>query len=91
LSSAKLIRAYIYEALCLVISSLICGTVIGVVIALTLTLQFNLFLEMPFTFDFPYYLYATLIIMSVIVAFVGSYVPAKSLKEKEIALVLKGL
>jgi ABC-type lipoprotein release transport system permease subunit len=50
LSASKLIRAYIYEALCLVISSLICGTLIGILIALTLTLQFNLFLQMPFRF-----------------------------------------
>ena len=91
LSVNQLIRAYIYEALCLVISAFACGTVIGVVIALTLTAQFNLFLEMPFQFDFPYILFCSVGVKAVIVAVVGSYIPARILRNKEIALVLRGL
>lgn len=91
LSVNALIRAYIYEALCLVVSAFFCGTVIGVVIALTLTAQFNLFLEMPFQFNFPYILFITVGVMAVIVAIVGSWLPARSLRKKEIAFVLRGL
>ncbi|EFC47009.1 FtsX domain-containing protein [Naegleria gruberi] len=90
LSVNALIRAYIYEALCLVISAFISGTVIGCVIALTLTAQFNLFLEMPFQFDFPYYLFFSILIMALICAILGSYLPARNLRKKEIALVIRG-
>jgi ABC-type antimicrobial peptide transport system permease subunit len=91
LSVSALIRSYIYEALCLVASSLLCGFVIGVTIALTLTAQFNLFLEMPFQFDFPYILFFSLIAMALVVAVVGSWIPARILRKKEIAIVLRGL
>jgi len=90
LSVNKLIRAYIYEALCLVVSAFFCGTCIGIVIAASLTAQFNVFLEMPFQFDFPYILFFTMMAMSLIVAVVGSYLPARILKKQQIALVLKG-
>ncbi len=90
LSVNKLIRAYIYEALCLVISAFFCGTVIGIVIAATLTAQFNLFLEMPFQFNFPYPIFFSMMGMSLIVAVVGSYLPARALKRQQIASVLKG-
>ena len=90
LSVSALIRAYIYEALCLVVSAFVCGTIIGCVIAITLTVQFNLFLEMPFQFDFPYYLFFSILAMALICAILGSYFPARGLRKKEIALVLRG-
>nr|CAG4716010.1 unnamed protein product [Naegleria fowleri] len=91
LSVNALIRAYIYEALCLVVSAFLSGTVIGCVIALTLTAQFNLFLEMPFQFDFPYYLFISMLVMALLCAIFGSYIPARNLRKKEIALVLRGV
>lgn len=36
-------RLYIYEALCVVLSSVILGTIIGLLVSVTLILQFNLF------------------------------------------------
>jgi ABC-type antimicrobial peptide transport system permease subunit len=91
MSVNQLIRAYIYEALCLVVAAFACGTVIGVVIAMTLVAQFNVFLEMPFHFAFPYWLFLSLAAMALIVAVLGSYIPARVLRRKEIALVLRGL
>ena len=90
-SVSQLIRAYIYEALCLVVAAFLCGTIIGVVIALTLVAQFNVFLEMPFQFAFPYLLFASLAVMALVVAVVGSYIPARVLRNKAIAFVLRGL
>ena len=49
-----MIRAYIYEALAIIIAAVLTGALIGLLIAITLTLQFNLFTEMPFVFTFPY-------------------------------------
>jgi ABC-type antimicrobial peptide transport system permease subunit len=91
LSVNKLIRAYMYEALALVVSAFFCGTVIGLVTAMTLTAQFNLFTQMPYQFDFPYVLFFSLGAMAVIVAILGSYFPARQLRKKEIAYVLRGL
>ncbi|KAL0483814.1 hypothetical protein AKO1_014032 [Acrasis kona] len=91
LSVSKLVRAYIYEALVLVISAFFCGTVIGLAIAMTLISQFNLFLQMPFMFEFPYWLFGSIGLMAVVVAVLGSYFPARELRKKEIAYVLRGL
>lgn len=66
------------------------GSIIGLLIAITLTLQFNLFTEMPFAFDFPYILFGSVLAMSLFVAVLGSYVPARSLRSKQIASALKG-
>ncbi len=63
---------------------------IGLLIAITLTLQFNLFTEMPFAFDFPYVLFFSVLAMSLFVAVVGSYMPARVLRGKQIASALKG-
>jgi len=90
LNSGQVIRVYIYEALCIIFSALFLGTISGMLIAITLTLQFNLFTEMPFHFDFPYLLFFSVIIMSLLVAVGGSYLAARGIKNKEIAHVLKG-
>lgn len=119
LSVSKLIRAYIYEALCLVLSAFTCGTIIGVAIAITMVMQvcilavssfsipsmrltsfffisfchvqFNLFLEMGMVFEFPWPTFVVLFVMAVVVAILGSYIPARFLKQKSISQVLKGL
>ena len=75
LSVNALVRAYIYEALVLVIAAFTCGTVIGIAIAITLTMQFNLFLQMPFNFEFPYWLFFSMGAMAMIVAVLGFIFP----------------
>lgn len=50
----QLSRIYIYEALILVVASGLIGTIVGIVIAVTLTLQILMFMELPFQFVFPY-------------------------------------
>jgi ABC-type antimicrobial peptide transport system permease subunit len=91
MSVNQLIRAYIYEALCLVISAVLSGTIIGLTIALTLTAQFNVFLETPWEFNFPYWIFASLSVMAIVVAILGSYIPARVLRKKDIAMVLRGI
>ena len=90
LSAAQVTRVYIYEALCIIISALLLGSATGMGIAVTLTLQFNLFTEMPFHFDFPYFLFGSVMIMSVVVAIGGSYLASLDIKKLQIAQVLKG-
>lgn len=90
LSGAQVIRVYIYEALCVVASAALLGSVIGALIALTLTLQSTLFTEMPFVFNFPTVLFFSVMIMALFVAVFGSYLPADKLRQKQIAIALRG-
>eukprot|EP01064_Diplonema_japonicum_P011147 TRINITY_DN1840_c3_g1_i1.p1 TRINITY_DN1840_c3_g1~~TRINITY_DN1840_c3_g1_i1.p1 ORF type:complete len:1156 (+),score=159.94 TRINITY_DN1840_c3_g1_i1:26-3469(+) len=85
----QLIKAYVYEALCTVLSAFFCGCVIGLIIAITLTVQFNMFVEMPMDFTFPYVLFIVVFCEALFTAIVGSYVPALELRKKQIAQVLK--
>eukprot|EP01118_Nematostelium_gracile_P018642 TRINITY_DN8356_c0_g1_i2.p1 TRINITY_DN8356_c0_g1~~TRINITY_DN8356_c0_g1_i2.p1 ORF type:complete len:428 (+),score=120.56 TRINITY_DN8356_c0_g1_i2:64-1284(+) len=91
LNANRVIRMYIYEALCLIASSVVIGSFIGLMVSITLTLQFNLFTELPFTFDFPYVLFFSVFAMSIGVAVIGSYMPSVQLKKKDIAIALKNM
>ena len=79
-----------YEAICIIGSALFLGCGTGLIIAVTLTLQFNLFTEMPFSFDFPYVLFSSVVVMAISVAVGGSYLAASDIKKLPIAQVLKG-
>lgn len=91
LTSATVIRMYVYEALCLILSSVFIGSTIGMAVSVTLTMQFNVFTELPFSFDFPYFLFFSVLAMSIAVAIGGSYLPASAIKKKDIAIALKNL
>jgi len=90
LSGTRVIRLYIYEALCLVFSCIILGTIVGSLISITLTLQFNLFTELPFQFSFPVPLYTSVMCLSIAVAIFGSYLPARKLANRQISRVIRG-
>lgn len=90
MQSGQVVRVYIYEALAIVISSVLIGFVIGDLVSITLTLQTTLFTELPYQFEFPTLLFFAITIMSITVAVLGSYFPARSLLNKRIASALKG-
>ena len=48
LTKAQSQRVFLYEALVIILSSIIVGTFIGIVVSISLILQFNLFSELPF-------------------------------------------
>jgi len=89
LTARQVQKAYILEALSLVLSSFFLGSVIGIIIAVSLSLQINLFLESPFEFAFPVENFFILFCMCICVAFVASYVPSKALIREQIAIVIK--
>jgi len=91
MTAAQVIRVYIYEAMSIVLASVIIGFIIGDMVSITLTLQACLFSELPFTFDFPTLLFFSVVGMSIIVSITGSYLPARVLQEKRIASALKNL
>jgi ABC-type antimicrobial peptide transport system permease subunit len=71
LSNVEVVMVYVYEALALTASCVVLGTMVGLLIAISLTLQFNLFTEMPFAFEFPYGLYFSMVLMALCCAVVG--------------------
>eukprot|EP01105_Mastigella_eilhardi_P014560 TRINITY_DN3312_c0_g1_i1.p1 TRINITY_DN3312_c0_g1~~TRINITY_DN3312_c0_g1_i1.p1 ORF type:complete len:1294 (-),score=364.22 TRINITY_DN3312_c0_g1_i1:27-3428(-) len=88
---ANLVTAlYVFEALCLVLSAVFMGTLLGIVVAVLLTAQFDLFTQLPFQFDFPIVLFAAALVMSFVVAVLGSLLPATAIRIKKIGAVLKG-
>lgn len=56
-----------------------------------LTLQTNLFSDNPFEFVFPGSVFALVAILALVVAVVGSYIPANKFRHKDIAIALRGL
>jgi len=89
LNGVQVVMIYIYEALAIVISSVFLGTTIGIIISVSLTLQFNLFTEMPFVMEFPLTLFLVLFFMSIFCAVVGSFYPANSFLRKTISNVIR--
>jgi len=90
LTSTTVSRLYIYEALSLVLSTIVLGTALGIFTAVVLTLQILLFSELPFYFNFPTELFVMVVILSLVVAVLGSYLPANEFRKKEIAIALRG-
>ena len=91
LTAAQSLRVYIYEALSLTLTSIVMGSVVGLIAAIALTLQTGLFTESPFSFEFPWLLWSSVCVMSITVAVVGSWLPARGVMKQAIANVLKGL
>ena len=87
--SVEVVMIYVYESLALVLASVLLGTLIGIVIAATLTLQFGLFTELPFRMQFPVPLFVTMLVMAFVVAIVGSALPAYGFLRKTISAVLR--
>eukprot|EP00916_Digyalum_oweni_P011718 GHVL01019485.1.p1 GENE.GHVL01019485.1~~GHVL01019485.1.p1 ORF type:complete len:1182 (-),score=200.61 GHVL01019485.1:1132-4545(-) len=74
LSKKKLIRIYIYESISITLSSIFMGSCVGIIIAITLQLQFSLFSDIVFIFKFPTILFFIMIILSLITTFVATYI-----------------
>ena len=90
ISIEKSTRIYLYEAASIIISSVIGGTFIGVVISCTLILQFNMFAELPFEFDFPYKLYIILTFFGMSMGLLGSYYPTYEVNSISLIKIMKG-
>uniref|UniRef100_A0A6B2KXA1 ABC3 transporter permease C-terminal domain-containing protein n=1 Tax=Arcella intermedia TaxID=1963864 RepID=A0A6B2KXA1_9EUKA len=91
MTAFQVLRVYIYEAMSIVLASVLIGFFIGDLVSVTLALQSSLFSELPFTFEFPTILFCGVVGMSILVAILGSYLPARVLQKKRIAAALKNL
>eukprot|EP01133_Synstelium_polycarpum_P010243 gene10243-11942_t len=90
LTSFQVTRIYMYEALVLIISSVVLGLIIGLGIAITLTLQFDLFTQLPFSFQFPYFWFFGVLAASIGTAVFVSVHASTEYRTRQIASVLKG-
>lgn len=86
----RVVTVYIYEALAITVSSLLLGALIGVGVAVLVDLQFVLFLQLPFAFSFPWFNGAIVLVASLTISLVASFIPSFALTRKPIASVLKG-
>ena len=91
ITAARVISLYVYEAFAIVLACVILGTIIGLVVAIMMTVQFGMFTQLPFSFQFPSVLFFPVLAMCLIIAFVGSFVPASVIRRKPISSVLKGM
>lgn len=89
LNHVEVVMLYIYEATTIVVTSALLGTVIGILVACSLTLQFNLFTEMPFVMRFPTSLYCVVLVLALICATVGSYFPVRNFMKRSIADIIR--
>jgi ABC-type antimicrobial peptide transport system permease subunit len=88
-TKAQVLRAVVYEALVLVLSSFTLGLPIGIFTGFTLGLQMSTFLNLPFSFSVQYPILLVLLGISVLAAVLGSAIPMRSLNKLQVAIVVK--
>ena len=90
ITKAQSVRIYLYEAATIILCSIVIGTFIGIVISSSLILQFDVFLELPFVFNFPYELYFILITVGLGLGLLGSYYPTYAVNTLSLVKIMKG-
>lgn len=89
LTKYQLIRIYTYESFVLVLSSSGLGIIIGAVMSYTMIAQRILFTQLPVPYFFPYPIILWVCIGAIICAFISSFLPARELMKKSIAIIMK--
>ena len=90
ITKKKNVRIYLYEAASILLSSIIIGTFIGVIISCSLILQFDIFLELPFVFHFPFFICFILVTVGIFLGLLGSYYPILLVNSLSLAKIMKG-
>jgi hypothetical protein len=90
ITKAQNIRIYLYEAAAIIVTSIIIGTFIGIIISCSLIFQFDIFVELPFIFNFPYKFYFILISVGLFLGLLGSYYPIYSINKYSLVKIMKG-
>lgn len=90
-SKAQGLRAFMYEAFSIVLSSVILGSAVGVLTASLVTAQLILFFQFPFTLNFPFEILIAMLIMSLVTTYYAVYIPVQAVNDKEISAIIKGV
>ena len=91
ITKAQNIRIYLYEASTIIMTSIIIGTILGIIISCSLILQFDIFMELPFILNFPYKFYFILISIGLFLGLLGSYYPTYDINTISLVKIMKGL
>ena len=84
------LRIYIYEAYIVVVSAAFLGTIVGFVTAAAVAVQFYSFIELPIVVEFPWVLFACMMVLSLVTVMLAVCIPVSAVNRKQIAGVLKG-
>ncbi|CAK88800.1 unnamed protein product (macronuclear) [Paramecium tetraurelia] len=90
LNEVQISKVFVYESITLITASGLIGTIIGLVIATTFTLQIVAFSEFKFKFSFPILTFLTTFLGGIFISIYASYLAVRSFKFKSIASTLKG-
>lgn len=82
-------RIYMYEAFLVITASGILGTIIGLIVSVLVTIQFNVFLEQPFVLNFPSYFVVSLIGVALTTTYFAVSIPMGQVNRNTIAKTLK--
>lgn len=74
MNKKDVMKLTIYESLANNLASMLCGFVIGLMVAISSIGQFLLFLELPFKIVLPYGLFTIVAILSIVTMSVGSWI-----------------
>ena len=85
----QIMRIYLYESLAVTLSACVLGLLVGFFLAIILSLQFNLFLELPFYIAFPYLLTFSMLLLAIVTTVLGTVIPIQNVNERQIAGILK--
>ena len=67
------------------------GTVVGIVVAVCITLQLVMFTELPFTFVFPTSMFLVTFLGGFLTALLGSYFAVRDIRDRSISNIIKGI
>jgi hypothetical protein len=82
-------RIYIYEAFTLVMAASMIGTLIGLLVGYTMTIQQALFTSFPLPFVFPWQILLTVLIGSALFALLASYSPVRNVINRRVVQIFR--
>ena len=90
INKAQSVHIYLYEAAVIIIASSIVGTCLGIIISSSIIIQFDIFFELPFIFNFPFKVYFILISIGLFLGLLGSYYPIYDVNKINLVKIMKG-
>jgi ABC-type antimicrobial peptide transport system permease subunit len=89
MSKSRLYRMYIWEAICVVLSSSMLGIIIGVIVSYTVTLQQVLFTQLPVPYAFPWIITVAVILLSFLFGLLAAVFPLRSILSNSPVAILR--
>lgn len=89
LTVKQMVLLYIYESFVLVFASSFTGLCIGTIVGFTMSIQRAIFTQLPIKFNFPLSSFIIILVVSVVVAFLSTFLPSLRIMKKEISVIMK--